>query len=573
MNKKFAKICKRSLILFSASLSLAVQAQERLRPGKSTHILPKEIYEEERGLEESEKDFKVVPDRWRAFYNGSIWDPYNINILKGDIPVFGSQKNPWFLEIGLSSDFLAEGRNVPTPVGGPSTAKAGTYDLLGEGKQYVLSENLLFTLSLYQGNTTFKPQNFEFRVTPVFNATYVRIGEAGVLKVNPARGRARGNFFLGFQELFAEFHLLDLSPRYDFFSSRLGIQKFSSDFRGFVFTSNEPGIRLFGNWDNNFWQYNLAYFRRLNKDTNSGLNTVFEDRHEDVVVANVYRQDALVLGHTLQGSVHYRYDHAGDEPNHFDQNGFLIRPASIGDERPKNISSTYLGVTGDGHWDRLNLNHALYFVFGEETHNPIAGRQVDIRAWMGAAELSYDFDWLRLRGSFFYASGDSDPFDDTAEGFDAIFDQPQFAGGEFSYWNRQGVPFIAGGILPLVGRLSLLPNLRAGKEEGQSNFVNPGIQIYSLGVDIEATPKLRILPNFNFLRFDEVAVLEALRQDGSIDSKIGYDLSLGLLYRPFLNNNVQIKLGGAVLIPEDGFANLFGDELRYQGFSNLILVY
>ena len=32
------------------------------------------------------------------------------------------------------------------------------------------------------------------------------------------------------------------------------------------------GVRLFGTRDNNQWQYNLAWFRRIEKDTNSGLN-------------------------------------------------------------------------------------------------------------------------------------------------------------------------------------------------------------------------------------------------------------------------------------------------------------
>ncbi len=55
---------------------------------------------------------------------------------------------------------------------------------------------------------------------------------------------------------------------------RVGIQPFQSDFRGFLFQDSQLGVRLFGNRDNNRWQYNLAWFRRLEKDTNSGLNDV-----------------------------------------------------------------------------------------------------------------------------------------------------------------------------------------------------------------------------------------------------------------------------------------------------------
>ena len=55
---------------------------------------------------------------------------------------------------------------------------------------------------------------------------------------------------------------------------------------------------------------------------------------------------------------------------------------------------------------------------------------------MAAAEVSYDFDWTRVRLSGLWASGDSDPYDKTEGGFDAIFENPQFAGADTSYWIR-----------------------------------------------------------------------------------------------------------------------------------------
>ena len=79
---------------------------------------------------------------------------------------------------------------------------------------------------------------------------------------------------MGVQELFADVHLRNVSTRYDFDSLRVGIQPFISDFRGFLFQDVPFGVRLFGTRDNNQWQYNLGWFRRLEKDTNSGLNDV-----------------------------------------------------------------------------------------------------------------------------------------------------------------------------------------------------------------------------------------------------------------------------------------------------------
>src|SRR5207249_10102107 len=71
------------------------------------------------------------------------------------------------------------------------------------------------------------------------------------------------------------------SPNYDFVSSRLGIQPFTSDFRGFIFSDNTLGARIFGNLGSNRDQFNLVYFRPLEKDTNSGLNRVFDTRSEE----------------------------------------------------------------------------------------------------------------------------------------------------------------------------------------------------------------------------------------------------------------------------------------------------
>jgi hypothetical protein len=548
---------------------------QRQRPGsepRPTRFSPF-LFESVPDINSSASEFVPVPDRWRQLYVGKWYDPYNQNLLKGDIPIFGTQEHPWFLELGLTSDSLFEYRNLPTPVVPSASRNPESTDTFGGSEQKFFNQNLIFLFSLYQGNTTFKPQDFEFRFAPVVTFNYADIEEDGILRVDTSRGNTRSDEHVGVLELFADVHLANITDRYDFISTRVGVQPFNADFRGFIYNVAEPGVRVFGNWDNNLWQYNLAYFRRVEKDTNSGFNTWFHDRYEDVVIANLYHQDVPVLGHQIQASVIYRADQAGDHKAEFDNNGILVRPASIGDERPKNIYTTYFGINGDGHFGRLNITESFYYVRGSESHNQIAGRQVDISAGMAALEFSYDIDWMRVRSSFFWASGDDDAFDGEANGFDAIFDNPNFAGGDISFWQRQGVPFIGGGLVNLVNRNSLLANLRPGKEQGQSNFVNPGTRLYNAGVDFEVLPTLKLINNVSYLQFDQTDVLETTRQDGSISRDIGIDLSSGLLYRPFLNNNVQFRLGGAVLLPSSGAKNLFGDERLFSLFSNVIFVY
>lgn len=562
-----------SLIFYWTCISNAEDVPTRQRPGSEPVAFPENIYESVPDINSSAGELTSVPDRWRMLYTGKWYDPYNQNILKGDVPVFGKPGHEWFFESSVISDSLAEFRHLPVPVGAASTNSANSLDTLGDYDQHFVGETITASFALIRGNTTFMPPEFEFRFVPVFNLNYADIEEDGVLRVDPNKGKDRFDNFMGILEWFADVHLVNLSERYDFISTRIGIQQFNSDFRGFIYNVSEPGIRIFGNYDNNIWQYNLAYFRRLDKDTNSAVNTTFQDRYEDVFVANVYHQDLPMMGHTSQLSVIHRRDTAGDHAEDYDNNGFLVRPTSIGDEMPKNLQSTYIGLNGDGHYGRLNMTESFYYVTGRETHNPIAQQGVDIQATMLALEASYDVNWVRLRSSFFWASGDNDAYDDEGTGFSAIFDNPNFAGGEFSFWQRNGLPFIGGGITNLVNRNSLLPDLKPGKEEGQSNFVNPGLRLYNLGIDFEITPKLKLINNLSFLQFDEVDSLKTLRQDGSFSRDIGFDLSTGVLYRPFLNNNVQLRAGAAWLLPGDGMKNLYGDETLYNIFTNIVLLY
>jgi hypothetical protein len=238
---------------------------------------------------------------------------------------------------------------------------------------------------------------------------------------------------------------------------------------------------------------------------------------------------------------------------------------------------TYFGLNFDGRIGRLNLTASGYYATGDNDDSLLTGDKADIGAYFLAAEPSIDFDWIRLRLSALYASGDDDPFDDDEEGFDAIFENPLFAGADTSYWIRQGVPFIGGGFVALSGRNAVLPSLRSSKEQGQSNFVNPGLSLLGVGADFDVLPQLRLSLNANYLRFNKTAVLEELRQQPDISNDIGWDLSAAAIWRPFLNQNVVLRLSGAGLIPGDGFKELYGseddDDIYYSVLANIVLVY
>ena len=532
---------------------------------KNHNRAPKEAIENESIL--------PVPDRWRLGMHpntlrarGNLWNPYRQNMLKGDYPIIGQSI---FMAVIASSDTLIEGRSVPTP-SNVSTARPNSEEFFGRPDQLIFNQNFLISVELFKGETDFKPREWEFRLTPVFNFNYVDVEENFVLNIDPRRGSERLDHQIAFQELFGEYHFRDISPSYDFLSSRTGIQLYNNDFRGFNYSDFEPGVRIFGQYEANRLQYNFAFFEMLEKDTNSGLNTTFQFRDEHVLMANLVRQDTFWKGYNALFNLAFSAEESTVEYN---ENGVIVRPSPVGSLQPHNIKSGYLGWGGDGHIGRLNISHQFYQVFGHDDNNGLAGRETDINAQMFALELSYDHDWMRFRTSLFYASGDDDPLDGEATGFDAIFDNPNFAGGQFSYWVRQG--FGAGNALTsLKSRFSLLPNLSTSKEQGQSNFVNPGVEILNFGYDADLTPRLRATLNYNYIQFNNTSSLETLLQQNGIDRKLGHDYGIGLIYRPWLNQQVILTGGLAGFTPMQGFRDVYeANETLYSGFLNVIVRY
>jgi hypothetical protein len=529
-----------------------------------------------------------IPDRWRLIETLGLvqerwFDPYNQNTLKGDRPLNPDQwplitGNDWFFSANLVSDTVFEPRTFPIPVGVQTTERPGSLDVFGDDASYVVSQTFIAGAALIKGSTAFKPPEIEYRVTLALNLNYANVPERRILFVEPSRDSERFDHFLGVQEAFVDYHLRNVSDRYDFDSIRVGIQPFQTDFRGFLFNDQQLGVRLFGNRDNNRFQYNLAAFWRLEKDTNSGLNAVLRSPRDDAVfVANVYRQDFLIPALTSQLTVVYNRNREGDELA-IDDNGFPVRPALLGTLRGRNYDVVYVGYNADGRIGRLNLTASAYGAFGEDWNSFFTDRPADIRAFFGAAELSYDRDWMRFRLSAAYASGDGDPFDDTEGGFDAIFENPVFAGADTSYWIRQAIPFAGGGRqVFLNGRNGILNSLRSSKEEGQSNFNNPGLMLVGAGGDFDLTPEFRLSANANHLWFEDTATLQALRVEGSIPKDIGWDLSAAAIWRPKATQNLVFRLSGATLVAGDGFRDLFdttgGGKAYYSVLANVILSY
>jgi hypothetical protein len=578
----------------------------RRRPGVPQRDLPDAVSQDNPGAvrapppEAFPTDQFPVPDRWRLIETLGIvrerwYDPYNQNTYKGDRPIcirspeldaqraaekrppcrtptwLGLKTDEWFLPISVISDTVIEPRTFPIPVGVQTTQDPDRNDVFGKNDSLVVAQTFILSASLLKGSTAYKPPDIEYKIALAFQANHVDVSERRVLFVEPSKGTDRLDFSIGLQEFFVDYHLRNVSDRFDFDSVRVGIQPFQFDFRGFLFQDQQLGIRLFGNRDNNRFQYNLAAVWQLEKDTNSGFNDVTEmPRQSYIFHGNVYRQDFPLVGLTSMASITYNLNRErGDRE--IDDNGFPVRPALLGNLRARNYDVVYLGYGVDGRIGRINISAQGYGAFGQDRSNIFTGKHADIRSWFFAVEPSYDVDWVRVRGAFLFASGDGKPFNNVQAGFDSIFENPIFAGADTSYWIRQSIPFAGGGrAVSINGRNGILNSLRSSKEEGQSNFVNPGTILAGIGADFDISPQFRLSTNINHLWFHKTQVLQALRVEGSIPTPIGFDLSAAAIWRPKFTQNLVFRLSGAVLEKGSGFKDLFDNRDRDKRYVSVL---
>jgi len=116
-----------------------------------------------------------------------------------------------------------------------------------------------------------------------------------------------------------------------------------------------------------------------------------------------------------------------------------------------------------------------------------------------------------------------------------------------------------------------LNSLRSSKEQGQSNFANPGTMLLGIGADFDLTPRLRLSANANHLWFHQTEVIENLRMQGTVRRDIGWDLSAAAIWRPHATQNIVFRLSGAVLESGTGFRDLFASFNRDRRYYSVLL--
>jgi hypothetical protein len=500
----------------------------------------------------------AVADRWRLVETlgrpVNLVNPYEAsNPLKGDRPTFGEDG---FMNLSATTNTLLEPRLIPMTAAISPEPVAGAVRTRTRDELF-LSQTVAFDAVLYRGDTVFRPPDWQLRFSPAINYSSTHAGSTD----------ASGGVF-AIQGLSFEKHLRDVSSRYDFDSVRAGIQPIVSDFRGFLLSDQPLALRLFGTREDNVFQYNLALITRLPKDR-VRLNAVNQKiPNNQIVMANVYWQDWLKSGVTSEFIFAFNRNRATDTRQVLAIDGTAGSPIKA----PHDYDVAYVGYSLDGHFGRLNSTAAVYGLVGSERRGTFVDQSTQVRALFAADELSMDFDWRRVRLSMLHASGDGNPYDRRAQGFDTLTSGAIFAGSDSSFFFHQRLA-LAGGAFDLKSRDGLLPSLRASGNSGESNFSNPGLNLVGLGLDLSLTPQWTISLDANQLWFDKTAVLQALLHQPEISRRLGAEVVVDAIWRPFATQNLILRLSGSQLVRGPGYRAIYGGSNPFSVFALLSLTY
>jgi hypothetical protein len=521
---------------FSTFLASAVLWTIALTLGSPARVLAQPPAGESRqGPAATPLDIEPALNRWRVLEplgigeraRNPLYDPYNPNVLKGDYPLIGDKV--FFAATGVLDMFLDFKRNLDF------TPRIGNVFFDEHNEVGQLTGTAAF--EIFHGDTVFAPKDWAIRATPIMR---FRCGDRNA--VDEGCGED-----VRLLEGFGEVKLFEIGTTFDATSLRAGLQIFNSDFFGLIYNDVQPGVRIFSEIARNQFKVNLAGFDRLNKEKLSGLNE-WKRREHQVFVASLQWDDFLVPGFNILPNVVVNID-----------------DRVVGDT----LTAYYVGFTTNGRLGRFNVNTAAYYVFGDSAQNTPSRRSEDISAGMALAQVAYPIGWVAPRLAAAWASGDHDPTDGKATGFDSVFDNVAFGGGQFSYLYGEKIQF--GNATVLRGN-SVFPSLRGANATSQ--YVNPGVIAINPGIDMVLTPKLLLELNVNYARFDHTSSLRGLAGGRHVSADIGYEGNGGITYRPFLNEQVILFLGGGVFFPGEGVRDVFGsDKAVYKAIARTVLVF
>lgn len=134
---------------------------------------------------------------------------------KSDYPLFGQNT---FLDLTITSFTVVQPSTVPsqtTPF--ESTSRPNTDNFFGNPNQIGTQQFISMGIDLFHGDTSFRPVDWRFKLTPVFNANILTTEELAQVNPNVRNGTQRERSFMALEEWFFEKKIADWGPYYDFF--------------------------------------------------------------------------------------------------------------------------------------------------------------------------------------------------------------------------------------------------------------------------------------------------------------------------------------------------------------------
>ncbi|UCD58837.1 MAG: hypothetical protein JSV16_06940 [Candidatus Hydrogenedentota bacterium] len=343
-------------------------------------------------------------------------------------------------------------------------------------------------------------------------------------------GRSNETYFdASFEEAWLEAKVFDTSNKL-----RIGLQEYKSDFVGLIYNDNDLGARLCGEKEKLTW--NLAYFYKTEHDAVSEL---FDPEYADqnVFIATVQFNLGTV---SIIPSVHYNRDRRDD----------------------RELDVTYLGIAHYGMIGPFATTSAFYYAFGEDDNaifNP--ARDQDISALLIVADVGYPIGKFTPHLGVFYGSGDDDPSDGHAEGFDSIYDN-------INVWGENGIIIddrINLGRTTLMRDNSGIPSVRDFYEA--ANFINPGVLALNAGLVANWTEKFATDMNLMYFIWDETALLDTLMGTDVGDGG-GVEANFTSTYK--FDDNLSVTAAAAVVFTDDDMKDIFGgDDNPYNLYLNV----
>ncbi|MEM7363765.1 MAG: hypothetical protein AAF525_07055 [Pseudomonadota bacterium] len=484
-------------------------------------------------LDQSDVGSRTMTSRWDVVRNVGVtsdlrrpWKGHNP--LKGDIPFKGDNR---FFNVQLTS------ATTVTPERSSSTHVTS------------VRQRTAARISLYKGQTVWKPPDWEFRLSPV---VHVAAWDGDLQE-----GRSQRDAHLTMTSAFYDRELRVVSERYDFDRIRVGLQPFTTDPRGLLLQGPVAGIRWYGNRDNNRWQYNVGVFAQFEHNSDVGLVDLDDGVRGNVLgVVNLYRQDFITPG--LTGELLWLHDRHERITHRLDQSGRQERPVRLyGGGEVGAYRVTYLGGGLDGHIGRLNLTSLIALSRGKVVVDAV---EQTVHGHFGVLEASMNVGWWRPRLTMLNASGDDDIDDGRATGFDSVSSGALLSAMTHSAWRKLT---IRQRDQILSGRDNLLPTLQGSS---LSTFTNPGLRMAGIGADGDISPTLVASFSINQLMFDQTGALRG-QDGGDVDREIGTDVSLAVTYRPHFNQQFLISGAVGVLRLGGGARQLIDQQGEHPGYA------